>query len=229
MSTASENQDRKLMASIKRGNMEAFEQLFYKYYRRLYALFYRLCWDDGRAEDLLQETFMRTWRGAMTFRDDLKVSSWIYRIGRNCWIDLEARRKSVRRAVDIESDSLLESGRVDALSENDPRATTSGRYAAVRPMQLIDELAAGKEETPDAKAERREVEDGVRSGLLDLDPMHRLVLVMSFYQGMTYSEIAEALEIPLGTVKSRVYYAEKKLRDKLKRFVAKPTEGVKNA
>jgi RNA polymerase sigma-70 factor, ECF subfamily len=52
---------------------------------------------------------------------------------------------------------------------------------------------------------------------------------MSFYQGMTYSEIAEALEIPLGTVKSRVYYAEKKLRDKLKRFVAKPAEGVKNA
>jgi RNA polymerase sigma-70 factor (ECF subfamily) len=228
LSTASENQDRKLMAAIKRGNMEAFEQLFYKYYRRLYALFYRLSWDDGRAEDLLQETFMRTWRGAMTFRDDLKVSSWIYRIGRNCWIDLEARRKSVRRAVDIESDSLLESGRVDALSENDPRATTSGRYAAVRPMQLIAELAQGKEEAPETRAEKREIEEGVRSGLLDLDPMHRLVLVMSFYQGMTYSEIAEALEIPLGTVKSRVYYAEKKLRDKLKKFVAKP-EGVKNA
>ena len=81
---------------------------------------------------------------------------------------------------------------------------------------------------PDTRAEKREIEDGVRSGLLDLDPMHRLVLVMSFYQGMTYSEIAEALEIPLGTVKSRVYYAEKKLRDKLKRFVKTPT-GVKNA
>ena len=89
-------------------------------------------------------------------------------------------------------------------------------------------MAAGKEESPDNKAEKREIEDGVRSGLLDLDPMHRLVLVMSFYQGMTYSEIAEALEIPLGTVKSRVYYAEKKLRDKLKRFVMKQ-EGVKNA
>ena len=98
MSTASDNQDRKLMAALKRGNMEAFEQLFYKYYRRLYALFYRLTWDDGRAEDLLQETFMRVWRGAMTFREDLKVSSWVYRIGRNCWIDLEARRSSVRRA-----------------------------------------------------------------------------------------------------------------------------------
>lgn len=223
MSTASDNQDRKLMTAIKRGDMEAFEQLFYKYYRRLYALFYRLCWDDGRAEDLLQETFLRVWRGAMTFREGLKVSSWVYRIGRNCWIDLEARRKSVRRAVDVESDSMLDSGRVDALSENDPRATTSGRYAAVRAVQLIDNLAKGDEETPDLKVARREVEAGVRDGLLDLDPMHRLVLVMSFYQGLTYSEIADALEIPLGTVKSRVYYAERKLRDKLRKFMPEPS------
>ena len=223
MSTASDNQDRKLMTAIKRGDMEAFEQLFYKYYRRLYALFYRLCWDDGRAEDLLQETFLRVWRGAMTFRDGLRVSSWVYRIGRNCWIDLEARRKSVRRAVDVESDSMLDSGRVDALSENDPRATTSGRYAAVRAVQLIDNLAKGDEETPDLKVARREVEAGVRDGLLDLDPMHRLVLVMSFYQGLTYSEIADALEIPLGTVKSRVYYAERKLRDKLRKFMPEPS------
>jgi RNA polymerase sigma-70 factor, ECF subfamily len=219
MSTASDNQDRKLMAAVKRGNMEAFEQLYYKYYRRLYSLFYRLCWDDGRAEDLLQETFLRVWRGAMTFRDDLRVSSWVYRIGRNCWIDLEARRKSVRRAVDVESDSLLDSGRVDALSANDPRATSSGRYAAIRPLQLLEDRTEGKDEGPDEKAQKREIEDAVRSGLLDLDAMHRLVLVMSFYQGMTYSEIADALEIPLGTVKSRVYYAERKLRDKLKRFV----------
>jgi RNA polymerase sigma-70 factor (ECF subfamily) len=228
MSTASDNQDRKLMAAAKRGNMEAFEQLFYKYYRRLYALFYRLCWDDGRAEDLLQETFIRVWRGAMTFKEDLKVSSWIYRIGRNCWIDLEARRKSVRRAVDVESDSVLDSGRVDALSESDPRATTSGRYSNIRPVQLIEHMAVSKDGGPDERAVQREVEESVRQGLLDLDPMHRLVLVMSFYQGMTYSEIAESMEIPLGTVKSRVYYAERKLRERLKRFVGS-TEGAPNA
>ncbi|MCC6574381.1 MAG: sigma-70 family RNA polymerase sigma factor [Planctomycetes bacterium] len=221
MATASEGQDLKLMSAIKRGDTEAFEQLFYKYYRRLYSLFYRLCWDDGRAEDLLQETFIRVWRGALTFKDDLKVSSWIYRIGRNCWIDLEARRKSARRAVDIESDSMLDSGRVDALSESDPRATTSGRYAAVRPLALIDQLAnpEGKDDTPGDVAARREAEDAVRSGLLDLDPMHRLVLVMSFYQGMTYNEISDALEVPLGTVKSRVFYAERKMRERLKRFM----------
>lgn len=206
------------MSAVKRGDMDAFEQLFYKYYRRLYALFYRLCWDDGRAEDLLQETFMRVWRGALTYKDELKVSSWVYRIGRNCWIDLEARRKSVRRAVDVESDASMDSGRVDALSENDPRATTSGRFAAVKTLNIIDTLANPSEEAPDTKVMRREVEDGVRSGLLDLDPMHRIVLVMSFYQGMTYAEIGDALEIPVGTVKSRVYYAERKLRDRLKRF-----------
>lgn len=228
MATGSDNQDNKLMAAIKRGNTEAFEKLFYKYYRRLYSLFYRLCWDDGRSEDLLQETFMRVWRGAMTFRDDLRVSSWIYRIGRNCWIDVEARRKSVRRSVDIESDSLLDSGRVDALSEGDPRATTSGRYSAIKPVQLIDDLAAGREEGPDNRAEKREIEENVRQALLDLDPMHRMVLVMSFYQGLSYNEIAEALEVPVGTVKSRVFYAERKLRDKLRRFVAK-TEGASNA
>lgn len=217
------------MAAVKRGNMEAFEQLFYKYYRRIYALFYRLCWDDGRAEDLLQETFMRVWRGSRTFREDLRLSSWLYRIGRNCWIDLEARRKSVRRSVDIESDSLLESGRVDALTEGDPGATSSGRYAAIRPVQLIDGLAESTDDSPVTSAAKREVEDSVRDGLLDLDPMHRLVLVMSFYQGMTYSEIAEALEIPLGTVKSRVYYAEKKLRDKLKRFVGEGRKAAQGA
>jgi RNA polymerase sigma-70 factor, ECF subfamily len=219
MSSASDNQDRKLMAALKRGDMEAFEQLFYKYYRRLYSLFYRLSWDDGRAEDLLQETFLRVWRGAMTFKDDLRVSSWIYRIGRNCWIDLEARRKTIRRTVDVESASQLDTARVDALTEGDPRATSSGRYAAARPMQLIEDMTASGDDSPDKKAEKREVEEHVRAGLLDLDAMHRLVLVMSFYQGMTYSEIADALEIPLGTVKSRVYYAERKLRDRLRRFI----------
>ncbi len=228
MATTSETQDLKLMAAIKRGDSEAFEQLFYKYYRRLYALFYRLCWDDGRAEDLLQETFMRVWRGAMTFKEELRVSSWLYRIGRNCWIDLEARRKSVRRAVDIESDAMLESGRVDALSESDPRATTSGRYAAVKAVSLIDEIANSNQEAPDAGAARRETEDAVRSGLLELDAMHRLVLVMSFYQGMTYLEISEALEVPLGTVKSRLHYAERKLRDRLRRFY-KPEKIEKSA
>lgn len=219
MSTASDSQDLKLMSAIKRGDMDAFEQLFYKYYRRLYALFYRLCWDDGRAEDLLQETFMRVWRGALTYRDELKVSSWVYRIGRNCWIDLEARRKSVRRAIDIESDALLDSGRVDALSENDPRATTSGRFAAIKTLNIVETIASPNEESPDTRASRREMEDSVRDGLLDLDPMHRLVLVMSFYQGMTYAEIADALEIPVGTVKSRVYYAERKLRERLKKHI----------
>jgi RNA polymerase sigma-70 factor, ECF subfamily len=221
MATSSDNQDRKLMAAVKRGDMEAFEELFYKYYRRLYSLFYRLCWDDGRAEDLLQETFMRVWRGAMTYKEGLRVSSWIYRIGRNCWIDIEARRTSVRRAVDVESDSVLDSGRVDALIEGDPRATSSGRYAATKPVQLIEDLAASREDSPDTRAQKREIEESVRKGLLELDPMHRMVLVMSFYQGMTYSEIADALEIPLGTVKSRVFYAERRLREKLRRFVTR--------
>ncbi|MCF6227095.1 MAG: sigma-70 family RNA polymerase sigma factor [Planctomycetes bacterium] len=224
MSTASENQDRKLMAAIKRGNMDAYEQLFYKYYRRLYALFYRLCWDDGRAEDLLQETFMRVWKSSLTFKDDLRVSSWLYRIGRNCWIDLEARRKTVRRSVDIESDSMLDSGRIDALGVNDPRATTSGRYVAVRSIKLIEQLAVSPDAGPATQAEKKEIEQAVRDGLLELDAMHRLVLVMSFYQGMTYSEIADSLEIPIGTVKSRVYYGERKLRDRLKKFMDQPAE-----
>ena len=228
MATSSDNQDRKLMTGIKRGDMEAFEQLYHKYYRRLYALFYRLCWDDGRAEDLLQETFIRVWRGAMTYKEGLRASSWIYRIGRNCWIDLEARRTSVRRAVDVESDSMLDSGRVDALLENDPRATTSGRYAATKPLQLIESATESRDDGPVNRAQRKEIEESVRNGLLDLDPMHRMVLVMSFYQGMTYSEIGEALEIPVGTVKSRVYYAERKLREKLKRFMTKK-EGAANA
>ncbi|MDH5641998.1 MAG: sigma-70 family RNA polymerase sigma factor [Nitrospira sp.] len=232
MGTASDNQDLKLMAAIKRGDMEAFEQLYYKYYRRLYALFYRLCWDDGRSEDLLQETFIRVWRGALTFKEEgpsgasLKLSSWLYRIGRNCWIDLEARRKSVRKSVDIESDSLLDSGRMDALSEGDPRATTSGRFAAVQAVRLVEPLAVSLDDTPADKAARRELEDGVRDALLDLDPMHRLVLVMSFYQGMTYAEISQALEVPVGTVKSRVYYAERKLRDRLRPYVGSDIPGA---
>ncbi len=208
------------MASVKRGDMDAFEKLYYKYYRRIFALFYRLCWDNQRAEDLLQETFMRVWRGALTYREDLKLSSWIYRIGRNCWIDLEARRKSVRRAVDVESDWVLDSGRVDALAASDPRATTSGRFVSVKASQAAENVADDKTESPDSRAMRKEIEESVRKGLRSLEPTHRLVLVMSFYQGMSYREIADALEVPLGTVKSRVYYAERKMRDKLKHVMA---------
>lgn len=122
---ATESIDRKCMIAVRRGDFEAFEQLYHHYYRRLYSFFYRLCWDAEHAEDLLQETFIRLWKGARHFDTKSSLAPYLYRIGKNAWIDFE-RRRGNRKTWDAGGAVEGKSGTEvlhEALSINDPATT----------------------------------------------------------------------------------------------------------
>lgn len=198
---AQTSQERKWMKAVRRGDFEAFEQLYRAYYRRLYGFFYRLCWDAARSEDLLQETFIKLWQNAQKFQLDRPLAPWLYRMGKNVFLDAERKRKRDEPPGGSLED-VPEKGLTARVSELlMARTARDGSSTAV---------------APDTQITRRETEEAVRLALGRLDPEKRLVVVLSFYQGLAYRDIAEILDIKLGTVKSRMHYAEQALRETLK-------------
>lgn len=166
--------ERELMRRIAEGNEHAFGQLYELYRLPLANLFYRLSFRRAMVDDLLQETFLRVWRAAGGFRGNSKVSTYIYRIAYNVWMN-ESRKKR-------------------------PLPSSSA------------EGMAGAEEEVFLDERRRMVQEALR----ELSENDRVVLVLSEYNGLTYEEISEALGLPLGTVKSRAFYALRHLGEKLR-------------
>lgn len=182
--------DEQLVARLKAGDAEAFDLLFRKYGPPLLNFINRIIGDRDRAEDLLQETFLRVFRHLARYRPQARFSTWVYRIATNlCYNELRARRRHRLVSIDgserarIES-SLSGSGR----QSDDPHA-----------LVVLDE-------------EVRRVEEAIRS----LPENERIVLVLRFYNEHTYAEIAEILACPLGTVKSRLHAAVRRLRQAIR-------------
>jgi RNA polymerase sigma-70 factor (ECF subfamily) len=178
--------DEQLLARLKAGETEAFDLLFQKYGPPLLNFINRIVGDRDRAEDLLQETFLRVLRHLAHYRPEARFSTWIYRIATNlCYNELRTRRRHRLVSIDggggaaIES-TLSGSGR----KSDDPHASV-----------VLDE-------------EVRQVEEAIRS----LPENERIVLVLRFYDEHSYAEIAEILACPVGTVKSRLHAAVRRLR-----------------
>ena len=177
--------DELLVEQWKAGDAVAFENLLRRYEVPLFAYFYRLVGDRATAEDLFQETFSRFIEGIKRFDATRRLSAWLYTIATNLWKD---HLKKARGHVKVEVGmGVMES--------------------EVRP--LYDRAA------PLEELVRREMEGGVREAVMALPEEHRLVLVMRHYQGLSYQEIAEIVNCPLGTVKSRMHYAVTALRERL--------------
>ena len=183
--------DRELMQRVRRDDAAAFEQLYARYARPLMNFFHRMCYDTVAAEDYLQETFLRVWRARRTYRPVGKVSTWLFQIAKNFWLNERAKTK----LRPFHEKTALIGGRDEAATElSDPRSGTS----------------------PAAAAQAGETEAAIRAAVAELSEKLRLVFVLCRYQGMAYAHAAEVLGIPLGTVKSRMAAAEKTLRDKLR-------------
>lgn len=181
--------DAELMFAFKRGNRSAFESLVRRHQRGLMNYFFRMLWNRQTSEDLTQEVFVKVFTHVESYQATAKFTTYLYRIARNTWIDHLRRTKHQRRV-----------GSLDATNED-------GR-------SLGDSLALVTD-GPDEELGKRELVERVLNAISSLDEPHREVLVMSEVQGMRYSDIAEALGIPVGTVKSRMFNAMKRLREKL--------------
>lgn len=173
--------DELLVEQIKKGSQEAFYRLVQRYQGTVYSLCYRMVGDAQEAEDLAQESFLRFYRTLNRFEPGSRLRPWLHRITAN--VCLDALRK--RRVETLHLGDVL---------EGDDHPTTYNR----------DEL-------PEEAFLCRELQRDVQNALLKLPVDYRVVLVLRYLEDLSYQEIAEALDVPVSTVETRLFRAKKML------------------
>lgn len=167
---------------------QVFRGIFEENSRSLYNLAFRLVGDRQRAEEIVQETFLRAWDRAETFREGARVSTWLYRITTNLSYDY-LRAKRYRDTVSLETRVGGDDG--DA-------------------AQLSDRLP-GNAAPPPEEAGENEVRDAVRELMEELPDRERTVLVLRHYQGLTFDRIAESMGLTSRTVQNCLRRARTKM------------------
>ena len=174
-------EEAKIIRAVVDGNANAFEDLVLEYQKQVYHIALKMTGNEEDAFDLSQETFLKAYRTLPTFRGEAGFGSWLYRMTANLCIDF-LRRKKRRGAEQIIS--------LDAEEEDR------------RPPELPD-----MRYEPQSALEKKELREKVQAGLQRLPHEQRLILVLRDVEGFSYQEIADALKMELGTVKSRIYRA----------------------
>jgi len=173
------------------GDVEAFGEIVRRWERRIFALAYGMLGREEEARDATQETFLAAFRNLRGFRGEAKVSSWLHRIAINQCITRQRRAK-------VRSESALE----------DEQEKHAGSFAA--PLDY----------SPHALTEEAQVTVAVRKAVNSLPVELRQIVVMKEFEELTFREISDALDLPLSTVKSRLYTALRQLQMKLQKFEA---------
>lgn len=176
--------DHQLLARYLFGDERAFELLVNRYRPDLVAFLTRLMGDATAAEDVAQETFFRLHRSADKFESSKSLRPWLFSIAAN------AARDHYRHRA-----------RRPAASLNAPVRSDGSE------CQTLASLQTAPTEAPEARLERAELEERVRRAV-DRMPVHlREILLLSYFQRLSYNQISQSLQIPLGTVKSRLHSA----------------------
>jgi RNA polymerase sigma-70 factor (ECF subfamily) len=183
--------DEELLTRLKAGQMDQFGLLVRRYERELYGYLRRYLGDDSLAEDVFQNTFLQIFQKIDQYEDGRPVRPWLYTIATHQAID--ALRRAGRRPVVS----------LDEARKADPNGETHS----------LRELVEARTSDPFEHLEREERRERVRAGVAALPDHLRSTLLLAYYQGMKYREIAEVLDIPVGTVKSRLHAAIAKLQE----------------
>jgi RNA polymerase sigma-70 factor (ECF subfamily) len=187
--TASENPDLTLVSRCLRGDETAWEDLIRVHSRRVYGLCFRFTNSASEAQDLTQEVFLRVFRTIKTFRSaEGSFATWLARVTRNLLIDNYRRTRQERVT--------------DSIEEQLPVIEEEGAAASVKPDQMV----AG-----------REASELLQAALQLLSPDLREAVILRDLQEMEYREIADVLQIPEGTVKSRINRGRAELARRLKK------------
>ena len=179
--------EKHILARARRGELPAFEELVRWYEKRVYAVALRSSGSPEDAADITQEVFLRAWRSIESFRGDSGFSTWLFRITMNMCVDF-ARHKHTQP----QTQSIVDE------EENE------------RPMP-------DPAPTPEEHLENRELGRELAAALEEISEEHRRIILLRDVSGMSYTEIAEVLEISEGTVKSRLSRARIALRKVLLR------------
>jgi len=195
---SSKKGDHDLVQSVQAGDSAAFRTLFDKYHRRAFAVAMGVVKNEDDALDAVQEAFVKVHKNIHKFQGSSSFYTWLYRIVMNVSID-HVRRTSRRRNLDFDERALHEESEVAGDGALVPSVTNSN---------------------PGKAALRRELGGAIQAALQELPEHHRAVIVLREIEGMSYEEMAEALEVPKGTVMSRLFHARKKMQAALAPYLS---------
>ncbi len=184
--------DREVVALAKAGKEAAYRELLSRYERPVFSLIYRMVRDRALAEDLAQETFIKVLNALDSYRPEFKFSSWIFKIANNAAIDQLRKR---------ELNTLSLDGAPGARTAEEVEATA---------LQAVD-----RTESPLAELESRELGSEIEQAIGKLRPEYRTAILLRHVEGRAYEEIAEVMDLPLGTVKTYIHRARLELREYL--------------
>ena len=187
---AAAHADTDLLAQYRDGDPQAFRALVDEYRDRMLQFFFRLCWDRDRAEDLAQDLFLKLMLGSKRYRPEGRLTTFVYRVATNLWIDHYRQQRPRPRFYSF--DQVVH-------SEDETRTI---EYAGDGP-------------SPSEQMADSEEKAAMRTALERLTEPHRLVFELAVYQERPYAEISELLDIPVGTVKSRMHNAVHALKQML--------------
>jgi len=196
VATPGDFDERLAIEACRKGNREMFRPLVDRYRQQTFFLALQIVGNREDALDVSQESFIKAWRNLGRFDTDRPFGAWLLRIVRNCCIDL-LRRRRIRRATSLDNPGYGPDG-----GEGRPLHETLGD----------ERLPAA-----DVLVERSELKERIWQAMGRLDEKHRTILVLRDFQDLSYNELAETLEIPKGTVMSRLHQARRRLREELSR------------
>jgi RNA polymerase sigma-70 factor, ECF subfamily len=193
--TTSENMDLELVRRVQRGDSAAFDLLVRKYQHRTVALIGRYIHDWSECQDVAQDTFLRAYRALGNFRGDAQFSTWLHRIAVNTAKNhlVAHKRRPPGEDIDIDDAENFESG-----------------------LRLRDN------DTPERELMRQEMEQTVMRAVEALPEELRAAITLREVEGLSYEEIAEQMQCPIGTVRSRIFRARDAIDTQLRPLLDAP-------
>ena len=195
---SSKKGDHDLVQRVQAGDSAAFRTLYDKYHRRAFAVAMGVVKNEDDALDAVQNAFVKVHKNIHKFEGSSSFYTWLYRIVMNVSID-HVRRTSRRKTLDFDERALHEESEVAGDGALVPRVTDAN---------------------PGKAALRRELGSAIQAALAQLPEHHRAVIVLREIEGMSYEEMAEALEVPKGTIMSRLFHARKKMQVELAPYLS---------
>jgi len=197
---APSDSDALLVERAAAGDHRAYELLVIKYQRRIERLIGRMVRDVDLVPDIAQETFIRAWRALHQFRGDAQFYTWLYRI-----------------AVNTAKKSLMELKRDPVMTESALKSVDDDDETSRRENELTSES------TPESELAAREIAAAVNAAMEALPEDLRQAVTLREIEGLSYEEIAEAMNCPIGTVRSRIFRAREAISARVKPLLSHQT------
>ena len=198
--------DLALVELAKLGGKEgerAFELLFIKYRKKLERMISRMVRDEGAMQDVVQESFIKAWRAMAGFRGESQFYTWLYRI-----------------AINTAKKHLVATKRNPVVNESSLHAAGDDEEGGI-PEGLLHSM--GEADTPEAAYAAKEIAEAVNEALEALPEELRRALVLREMEGLSYEDISEAMDCPIGTVRSRIFRAREAISARIKPMLDRQT------